>query len=79
MKKLIWLGSTVIVLFGCVAILSTNITQAQKGVADYDVQHYKIDAQLTPDQQQLRARAEVKFIPNADTRSGYRRQMAMAT
>ncbi len=42
---------------------------AQKGVADLDVQHYKIEAELTPSQQYLRARTEVKFTPVSDTRS----------
>ncbi len=42
---------------------------AQKGVTDLDVQHYKIEAELTPSQQYLRARTEVKFTPVSDTRS----------
>jgi tetratricopeptide (TPR) repeat protein len=42
---------------------------AQKGVADLDVQHYKIDAELVPSQQLLRARTEVKFTPLTETRS----------
>lgn len=42
---------------------------AQKGVADLDVQHYKINAELIPSQQLLRANAEIKFIPVTDTRS----------
>lgn len=46
-----------------------NEAFAQKGVADLDVQHYKIDAELVPSQQLLRARTEVKFIPVSDTRS----------
>ena len=69
MKKFFTLSLLAAVLFGLVSVTTTNFTAAQKGVADFDVQHYKIDAQLTPDQQQLRARVEVKFIPNTDTRS----------
>ncbi len=69
MKKIFTLSLLAAVLFGLVSIYSTDLTQAQKGVADFDVQHYKIDAQLTPDQQQLRSRVEVKFIPSTDTRS----------
>lgn len=42
---------------------------AQKGIADIDVQDYKIDAELIPAEQLLRARAEVKFIPLSDTRT----------
>jgi tetratricopeptide (TPR) repeat protein len=48
--------------------LATGVS-AQKGVADLDVQHYKIDAELQPAAQLLRARAEVKFTPLTDTRS----------
>lgn len=47
----------------------TGSASAQKGVADLDVQHYKIEAELTPSQQYLRARTEVKFLPVSDTRS----------
>jgi tetratricopeptide (TPR) repeat protein len=47
----------------------TKSVAAQKGVADLDVQHYKIEAELTPSQQYLRARTEVKFTPVSDTRS----------
>jgi tetratricopeptide (TPR) repeat protein len=50
-------------------LLVVAVVQAQKGVADIDVQHYKIDAELVPAAQLLRARSEVKFIPQADTRS----------
>jgi tetratricopeptide (TPR) repeat protein len=47
----------------------TESAAAQKGVADLDVQHYKIEAELTPSQQYLRARTEVRFTPVSDTRS----------
>ena len=43
--------------------------QSQKGGTDFDVQNYKIDAELIPASQTLRARAEVIFIPQTDTRS----------
>jgi tetratricopeptide (TPR) repeat protein len=42
---------------------------AQKGATDIDVQHYKIDAELVPASQLLKARAEVRFVPQSDTRS----------
>src|SRR5215813_12122037 len=42
---------------------------AQKGATDIDVQHYKIDAELIPASQLLKARAEVRFIPQTETRS----------
>ncbi|MDX2039897.1 MAG: M1 family aminopeptidase [Acidobacteriota bacterium] len=56
-----------------IAILSLTValpgTNAQKGTADIDVQHYKIDAELIPAEQLLRAKTEVRFIPQADTRT----------
>lgn len=42
---------------------------AQKGATDYDVRHYKIEAELTPSAQLLRARTEVTFAPTSETRS----------
>jgi tetratricopeptide (TPR) repeat protein len=42
---------------------------AQKGATDIDVQHYKIDAELIPASQLLKARAEVRFVPQSETRS----------
>src|SRR5262249_53019767 len=36
---------------------------------DIDVQHYKIDAELIPASQLLKARAEVRFVPQSETRS----------
>src|SRR5262245_23005778 len=42
---------------------------AQKGATDIDVQHYKIDADLVPASQLLKARAEVRFVPQSETRS----------
>jgi tetratricopeptide (TPR) repeat protein len=42
---------------------------AQKGATDIDVQHYKIDAELVPASQLLKARAEVRFVPQSETRS----------
>ena len=62
-------------LLGMLAIATLSLTlampsaNAQKGTADYDVQHYKIDAELIPSEQLLRAKAEVKFIPQTDTRT----------
>src|SRR5262249_10809855 len=43
--------------------------EAQKGATDIDVQHYKIDAELIPASQSLKARAEVRFVPQTETRS----------
>ena len=48
--------------------LSARMAQ-QKGQVEIDVQHYKIDAELMPAEQKMRARAEVTFIPQAETRS----------
>src|SRR2546421_10990014 len=67
MKKinLLWLivATTILLATG------TALAQAQKSGADIDVQHYKIDAELIPASQVLRARAEVTFTPQTDTRS----------
>ncbi|MFN0086957.1 MAG: M1 family aminopeptidase [Blastocatellia bacterium] len=54
-----------------IAVLAHTFTavNAQKGGAEIDVQHYKIDAELAPALQLLKARAEVRFIPLGDTRS----------
>ena len=62
-------------LLGMLAIATLSLTlampgaKAQKGTADIDVQHYKIDAELIPSEQLLRAKTEVTFIPQADTRT----------
>lgn len=56
----------------CAAILTMSVAlsqQAQKGQVEFDVQSYKIDAELLPAEQKLKARAEVTFIPQAETRS----------
>lgn len=56
----------------CVAILTMSVAlsqQSQKGQVEFDVQSYKIDAELLPAEQKLKARAEVTFIPQAETRS----------
>ncbi len=54
----------------CVVGLSISAALSQqKGQVEFDVQHYKIDAEVLPAEQKLRARAEVTFIPQAETRS----------
>jgi tetratricopeptide (TPR) repeat protein len=54
----------------CVVALSISAALSQqKGQVEFDVQHYKIDAELMPAEQKLRARAEVTFVPQAETRS----------
>ncbi len=45
------------------------LAQAQKSGVEIDVQHYKIDAELIPASQILRARTEVTFAPKTETRS----------
>src|SRR6185369_13022440 len=49
--------------------LAISGANAQKGATEFDVQNYKIDVELVPSAQLLKARAEVRFVPNADTRS----------
>ena len=64
MKKLLY-G-----LVGLMLTLSAVVwAQDKKNSVDIDVQHYKIEADLNPAEQKLRARAEVSFIPQAETRS----------
>ena len=54
----------------CVVALTISVALSQqKGQVEFDVQHYKIDAELLPAEQKLRARAEVTFVPQAETRS----------
>jgi tetratricopeptide (TPR) repeat protein len=65
MKKTILLGMFIFAAFALFGIGAT----AQKGASDFDVQHYKIDAELVPSQQLLKARAEVRFTPKSETRS----------
>jgi tetratricopeptide (TPR) repeat protein len=49
--------------------LAVSGVKGQKGATDIDVQHYKIDAELVPASQLLKARAEVRFVPQSETRS----------
>ena len=54
----------------CVVALTISVALSQqKGQVEIDVQHYKIDAELLPAEQKLRARAEVTFVPQSETRS----------
>ena len=69
MKKRFTLGMFAIAIFCLSLPFGLMSANAQKGATDIDVQHYKIDAELVPASQLLRARAEVKFIPLGDTRS----------
>lgn len=49
--------------------LAGSGVEAQKGATSLDVQHYKIDAELVPASQLLKARAEVRFVPQSETRT----------
>jgi tetratricopeptide (TPR) repeat protein len=52
------------------AILATvSIASAQKDANTIDVQDYRIDCEIVPASQLLRARTEVTFVPAGDTRS----------
>jgi Peptidase family M1 domain/Tetratricopeptide repeat len=51
-----------------VALTITGV-EAQRGGTGLDVQHYKIDAELIPASQLLKARAEVRFVPQSETRT----------
>src|SRR5499426_4758461 len=65
MKKIFSLGMFMALAFA----LAVSGVNAQKGATDIDVQHYKIDAELVPASQLLKARAEVRFVPQSETRS----------
>jgi tetratricopeptide (TPR) repeat protein len=72
MKRLSILGMKV-GMSGLIAatliVICVNSQTVQQGGTDYDVQHYKIDAELVPTEQLLKARAEVTFVPANETRS----------
>src|SRR5262245_46727255 len=65
MKKIFSLGMFMAPVFA----LAVSGVGAQKGATDIDVQHYKIDVELIPASQLLKARAEVQFVPQSETRS----------
>jgi tetratricopeptide (TPR) repeat protein len=68
MNRLFWLG-IVFIAASALFILGAGVQNAQKGGTDFDVQHYKIDAELVPTAQLLKGRAEVRFVPASETRS----------
>ena len=56
----------------CVTVLTIGaaaIAQDKKASVEFDVQNYKIEADLAPAEQKLRGRAEVTFVPQSETRS----------
>ncbi len=69
MKRIYTFGMFATVAAALILTLASGNATAQKGSADFDVQHYKIDAELIPAEQLLKARAEVKFVPQSETRS----------
>jgi tetratricopeptide (TPR) repeat protein len=68
MNRLYRLGIVSIAAFA-LFVIGAGVKNAQKGGTDFDVQHYKIDAELVPSAQLLKARTEVRFVPAAETRS----------
>ncbi|MCI0336245.1 MAG: tetratricopeptide repeat protein [Acidobacteria bacterium] len=68
MKRFFLLGMISIAAFALAAI-GVGAQSTSKGAIDFDVQHYKIDAELVPSAQLLKARAEVRFVPTTETRS----------
>ncbi|HKX28112.1 MAG TPA: M1 family aminopeptidase [Blastocatellia bacterium] len=68
MKRSFFLGIAASAAFG-LAVIGVGAQSTQKGATDYDIQHYRIDAELAPSAQLLKARAEVRFVPAAETRS----------
>lgn len=65
MKRIYLLGMLAVIALA----LSLHNVNAQKGAPSIDVQHYRINAELVPTEQLLRARAEVRFVPQTETRS----------
>jgi tetratricopeptide (TPR) repeat protein len=65
MKRQIGYAIALLLLF----LAGGTLVQAQKEGVVIDVQHYQIDAELIPSSQILRARTEVTFVPQSDTRS----------
>ncbi len=66
MKKIFSLGMLTALAF---ALAGGGAGAQQKGPSDIDVQHYQIDAELIPASQSLKARAEVRFVPQVETRT----------
>jgi tetratricopeptide (TPR) repeat protein len=69
MRKIFSLGVFLTLAFALTVSGPVFRADAQKGATDIDVQHYKIDAELVPASQLLKGRAEVRFVPQAETRS----------
>src|SRR5882672_592274 len=69
MRKRFSLGMFVTLAFALAASDPVFRVDAKKGATDIDVKHYKIDAELIPASQLLKARAEVQFVPQSETRS----------
>src|SRR5215471_19983126 len=69
MRKIFSLGMLMTLAVALAVSSPVFRVNAQKGATDIDVQHYKIDAELVPASQLLKARAEVRFVPQSETRS----------
>jgi tetratricopeptide (TPR) repeat protein len=69
MRKIFSLGMFMTLAVALAVSSPVFRVSAQKGATDIDVQHYKIDAELVPASQLLKARAEVRFVPQSETRS----------
>lgn len=68
MKRTIW-GSVWAALILSLAASAAISQGTAKGSTEFDVQHYRIDADLIPAEQLIRAKAEVRFVPASETRS----------
>ncbi len=68
MNKLLTALLSVLLVIG-VVISGAVLAQEKKGNAEFDVQNYKIEADLNPAEQKLRGRAEVTLVPQTETRS----------
>src|SRR5215510_15738877 len=69
MRKIFSLGMLMTLAVALAVSSPVFRVNAQKGAPGIDVQHYKIDAELVPASQLLKARAEVRFVPLGETRS----------
>ncbi len=60
-------SGVLVVAFALSALATVSLGQGQN--APFDIQHYKIDAKISPDLNRIDAVADVEFIPLKDTRS----------
>ncbi len=72
-SRLAGFATVITIVIGVCALLAAGtgpaLAQKEKEASELDVRNYKIDAELIPAQQLLRAHTEVTMVPLTDTRS----------